>query len=258
MRISTVATALLALIPVTLVTPSAHATVGGSSDIKIQNVTVNGGKDIVVGTTTKTISVSITASAPSGIKNVSLVLFHGTHLNTSPYNGVLNPTTNQADCRVVNAATSTCKETVSGNPVLLTNATAGTWKVYVVAYAKNGEYAYSDPFSSVRILRNSRLTVKPSPKPVRKGKTVTVTGELTRASWWDDLEYHGYTGRPVKLQFRKRGTSTYTTVRTTYSDSHGNLKSTAKATVDGYWRYYFAGTSTTPAVKAAGDYVDVR
>lgn len=150
------------------------------------------------------------------------------------------------------------KETVSGNPVLLKNATAGTSKVYVVAYAKNGEYAYSGPFSRLRIQRNSRLTVNASPEPVRKGKTITVTGKLTRASWWDDLEYHGYTGQPVRLQFRKRGMSTYATVRTAYSDSHGNLKSTAKAAVDGYWRYYFAGTSTTPAVGAAGDYVDVR
>ncbi|MFD7677299.1 calcium-binding protein, partial [Streptomyces sp. NPDC060187] len=27
---------------------------------------------------------------------------------------------------------------------------------------------------------------------------------------------------------------------------------------DGYFRYNFAGTSTTPAVKATGDYVDVQ
>ncbi|MFF3535203.1 calcium-binding protein, partial [Streptomyces sp. NPDC002466] len=31
-----------------------------------------------------------------------------------------------------------------------------------------------------------------------------------------------------------------------------------KASVDGYWRYSFAGTSTTPTVTTAGDFVDVR
>ncbi|MEE1768313.1 calcium-binding protein, partial [Streptomyces sp. JV185] len=42
------------------------------------------------------------------------------------------------------------------------------------------------------------------------------------------------------------------------SSSVGNLKTTVKASVDGYWRYSFAGTSTTPAVTTAGDFVDVK
>jgi hypothetical protein len=42
-----------------------------------------------------------------------------------------------------------------------------------------------------------------------------------------------------------------------YSDQYGNLKATATATYDGYWRFSFAGTTTTPAVNATGDYVDV-
>ena len=62
----------------------------------------------------------------------------------------------------------------------------------------------------------------------------------------------------MKLQFRKAGSSTYTTVKTIKTNSTGNLSTTVKASVDGYFRYSFAGTSTTPAVNAAGDYVDVR
>ncbi|GHH90791.1 hypothetical protein GCM10017779_12480 [Streptomyces capillispiralis] len=42
------------------------------------------------------------------------------------------------------------------------------------------------------------------------------------------------------------------------SNSTGNLSTTVTATVDGYYRYSFAGTSTTPAVNAAGDFVDVQ
>lgn len=80
------------------------------------------------------------------------------------------------------------------------------------------------------------------PEPVTKGMTLTVTGKLSRANW-DDNRNHGHTGQAVKLQFRKKSSSTYTTVRTT---------------VDGYWRYSFAGTATTVAVWATGDYVDVR
>jgi hypothetical protein len=62
----------------------------------------------------------------------------------------------------------------------------------------------------------------------------------------------------VKLQFRKKGTSTYTTVKTIKTGSAGALKTTVKATVDGYFRYSFAGTTTTPAVNAAGDFIDVK
>ncbi|MFC9621796.1 hypothetical protein ACFTXM_18005 [Streptomyces sp. NPDC056930] len=42
------------------------------------------------------------------------------------------------------------------------------------------------------------------------------------------------------------------------TNSTGNLKTTVTASVDGYWRYTFAGTTTTPPATAAGDYVDVR
>ena len=80
---------------------------------------------------------------------------------------------------------------------------------------------------------------------------------VTRANW-ETRTYAGYSTQPVKLQFRKKGSSTYTTVKTIKTTSTGTLKTTVKATVDGYFRYSFAGTSTTPAVNAAGDYVDVK
>ncbi|WP_030926528.1 hypothetical protein [Streptomyces sp. NRRL B-24720] len=66
------------------------------------------------------------------------------------------------------------------------------------------------------------------------------------------------TVQPVKLQFRKKTSTAYTTVKTIKSSSTGALKTTVTASVDGYWRYSFAGTSTTPAVTTTGDYVDVQ
>ncbi|MEU7384757.1 MULTISPECIES: hypothetical protein [unclassified Streptomyces] len=42
------------------------------------------------------------------------------------------------------------------------------------------------------------------------------------------------------------------------TNSTGNLKTTVKGTVDGYYRYSFAGNSTTPAVNATGDLVRVK
>ena len=62
----------------------------------------------------------------------------------------------------------------------------------------------------------------------------------------------------MKLQFRKKGSSTYSTLKTITADSAGNLRTTTTATVDGYYRFSFAGNSTTSAVSAAGDFVDVQ
>jgi hypothetical protein len=36
------------------------------------------------------------------------------------------------------------------------------------------------------------------------------------------------------------------------------LRTTVAASTDGYWRYAFAGTTTTASAKAAGDYVDTK
>lgn len=90
-----------------------------------------------------------------------------------------------------------------------------------------------------------------------KGAALTVTGKLSRANW-DDNQYHGYSPQSVKLQVRKAGTSTYTTVKTVTTSSTGTLRTTATATADGYWRYAYAGTTTTASANAAGDYVDTN
>lgn len=47
-------------------------------------------------------------------------------------------------------------------------------------------------------------------------------------------------------------------MRTVSTSSTGTLTTTAPASEDGYWRWNFAGTSTTPPAKATGDYVDVQ
>jgi hypothetical protein len=99
--------------------------------------------------------------------------------------------------------------------------------------------------------------VDATPEPVVAGKTVTVTGKLTRANWTKH-RYDGYAGRSVKLQFKAAGASSYRTVKTVTSSSTGALKATAAASVDGSWRWAFAGNSVTGSQVSAGDYVDVR
>ena len=43
-----------------------------------------------------------------------------------------------------------------------------------------------------------------------------------------------------------------------WTSSTGALHIRARAAEDGYWRWHFAGSATTGAAKATGDYVDVR
>ena len=228
-------------------------------DTAISNVVVNGGKAAVVGATAKkTITVSFTVKDNSGVDWAQAILFHGANIDSSDSGAVANSSDGRATCTVVNSTTSNCKSTFDLEPGYnLINKVAGTWKVWAIAAGNDADYVQKDNAKSFQVQRASKLTVNASPEPVKKGKTITVTGKLSRANW-EDNKYHGYTNQSVKLQFRKKGSTTYSTVKTIKSNSTGNLKTTVTASQDGYFRYVFAGTSTTPAVNATGDFVDVR
>ncbi|WP_018548323.1 hypothetical protein [Streptomyces sp. LaPpAH-108] len=172
-----------------------------------------------------------------------------------------------ATCKAVTDTTATCTGKIDLYPGdgELFNSDAGSWKGAALALnidesdPENGDVAMADKggLGKISVLRNSRLTTNASPEPVKKGKTLTVTGALTRANW-EDNKYHGYTKQSVQLQYKKKGAAGYTTLKTVTSDSKGNLKTTVKASADGYFRYNFAGTSTTPAIASTSDFVDVK
>ncbi|MET9511477.1 hypothetical protein ABZX62_23925 [Streptomyces flavidovirens] len=236
-------------------TATAPAAYAAETGVEIKKVSVNGGKAIVFGTSrTESFTISVTASDDSGI-NPNGHRFFGIDREVGDdywtYHGT--PT-----CTASSATTSTCKLTVrlESDIDLPRNTLAGPWNVDVQLTAKDGDY-YGETYGTHPVQRRSTLSVNASPEPVTKGKTITVTGKLARANW-DRYIYAGYTNQSVRLQFRPAGSNTYTTVKTLKSDSTGNLKTTVTAASDGYWRWNFAGTSTTPAVVAAGDYVDVR
>ncbi|MER6491366.1 DUF5707 domain-containing protein [Streptomyces griseorubiginosus] len=227
----------------------------------VSKVTVNGGKSIVAGTTTgaQTFTVSLTASHSAGIEDAYVDLWHGKE--HAHYDGVFPPNEQNATCTPVSETTSNCKLTITvdARRYLYMNSLAGTWHVTAAAIAADevGSVYWNDFYGTHRIQRASKLTANASPEPVKKGKTITVTGKLTRANW-ETRKYTGYSTQPVKLQFRKKDSNTYTTVKTVKTNSKGDLKTTVKATVDGFYRWSFAGTSTTPAVNAAGDFIDVK
>ncbi|MFD5075747.1 calcium-binding protein [Streptomyces sp. NPDC058371] len=237
---------------------AAQAEDGGSGNITIDKVVVNGGKPVVVGTT-KAVSakVAVTASDDSGIAETTYISAFG----PTPNFAQIWYDDGEITCVKASATTSTCTGTLTFDPEASTgfvdNSAAATWDLGTLVSANDSDYIHRDAATTFKVQRYSKLTVNAAPEPVKKGKTITVTGKLSRASW-DDNKYHGYTNQSVKLQFRKKGSSTYTTLKTIKSNSAGNLKTTVTASTDGYFRYSFAGTSTTPAVNAAGDLVDVQ
>ncbi|MFF4271095.1 calcium-binding protein [Streptomyces sp. NPDC001536] len=231
--------------------PAAQAD-GSQGDTKITKVVVDGDNKVGIGTSAaKTIKVSVTATDDSGIAGAMEFSLEG------PDYGFL--TTGKPTCTASSATTSTCTASVTVDPKTdyLSNASAGKWYVDAWIDANDDDYIWTEKAGSFNFQRAAKLTANASPEPVKKGKTITVTGKLTRANW-ETLKYTGYASQSVKLQFRKKSASTYTTVKTIKSNSTGNLSTTVTASVDGYYRYVFAGTTTTAAVNATGDLIDVQ
>jgi hypothetical protein len=82
-----------------------------------------------------------------------------------------------------------------------------------------------------------------------------VTGRLTRATTDAATTFTGHGGRPVKLRFRRPGSTTDPTIKTVTSDAAGYLKTTTTAGARGYWRWSYAGSPAVASVSATGDYV---
>ncbi|MCX4675211.1 calcium-binding protein [Streptomyces sp. NBC_01433] len=233
------------------------ARAAAADTFKVTKIVTNAGKPIVVGTTAKKkISISVTATDTAGVGGVAAYIWVGKNRTDEDSFG-FGPEEDGVTCKAVNATTTTCKTVLTVEPGWLMNSDARNWHVGIAGVDDNGEEYAHDSLAWVKMQRLSKLTANASPEPVKKGKTITVTGKLTRANW-ETGTYKGYSKQSVKLQFRKKNSKTYTTIKTIKSSSTGALKTTVKATVDGYWRYSFGGTSSTPAVSAGADYLDVK
>ncbi|MFG2471187.1 hypothetical protein ACGFXB_37835 [Streptomyces canus] len=230
-----------------------------------KNGVVNKGKDIVLGVTgKKAVPVTFTAFDEEGVAITQAFLWQGTDSSsTDTITGGLEsddyPTCTETP--VENGYSYSCKTVFTIDPAVAFkdgNGTAGTWKLFLGAYDLYANASYDDDVTRTKIKRAAKLTANASPEPVKKGKTITVTGKLSRANWTTG-KYSGYPSQPVKLQFRKKGSNTYTTLKTVKTGSNsGALSTTTKAGSDGFYRFVFAGTTTTGSATAPGDFVDVR
>ena len=261
MRPAVAVTFLTAALSVSVLPATARAAdTAAAGDTTFSNVVVNGGKDIVLGLTTrKTVTITWTAHDPEGVAASWAYLWHGP--NTDDADGIL-PLYPPAGTCVVSSADptiSTCKVSIAVSAArdFDHNGLAGAWKVLAGAQDTADNWTETDVAGTANVKRYARVTVNASPEPVKKGRTITVTGKLTRANW-ESGTYTGYQGRTAHLQFRKKGSSVYTALKAVTSGVGGALKTTTKARTDGYYRFVFTGSSTTGPATAAGDFVDVR
>ncbi|MFD3611559.1 hypothetical protein ACFWXA_26480 [Streptomyces atroolivaceus] len=238
--------------------------------ITVSRVVVNGGKSVIVGTSEeKEPPITFRVTLPSGYTSADMstwsarpFLYHGTTVAKGAESGGLR--TGIYTCYPTTPRIADCEGSLYIDPRydLDSNNDATTWKIGVLTqlWKPGGGLKAEQPVTAsgtVKVKRWAKATVNASPEPVTKGRTITVTGSLKRADWVKHT-YTGYAGKSVSLQFRKKGSSVYSTVKTATSSSTGALRTTVKASVDGYWRWSFGGSSTSGTATAAGDFVDVR
>jgi hypothetical protein len=204
----------------------------------------------------KTFTFSTTVSDDSGIKGVKV---------TPWQQGVIPPTAGDAGefadatCKASSATTSVCTYTVKADVTTdFDNTAPGNWYVAALVTAKDNGTVFSAKAATFTIKRQAKFAAaNATPEPVTKNATLTIVSKLSRANWDNDT-WQGYAKSTVKLQFLKTGAKTWTNIKTVTTTSTGAIKTTAKATASGSWRFVYAGNSSSSATTSAADAVTVK
>ncbi|KPI04197.1 hypothetical protein OK074_4724 [Actinobacteria bacterium OK074] len=243
---------LLTLAAVGLASPSAYA---AESDAVFSDFVVNGGKPVVVGTS-KTVYVLVSYTFKNSVKVDEQYVFL---YRDSIEDGKAVGTEYQGPyCKSGTSDKKYCEMTVVIVPKDdLVNADATLWKTGGIAYKSSGGDDIDKSSVTARLKRQSRVTLTlAATKPVQ-GKKFTITGKITRANW-NTHKFGPYGGRSVTLQFKAKGSSTYTDVRKVTATSTGALKTTVTAGKDGSYRWAYFGNTTSSTARSGGGAVDVQ
>ncbi|MEV5606803.1 calcium-binding protein [Streptomyces sp. NPDC052225] len=256
MRIRTAATAASGAIALlAFLAPAAQADMQ-KGDTTFTSVTFSKSTVNVGVSAAQSLTVVATAKDDSGIKGIygPKVISPDEHAAFPTDGTCTRPTTTTMRC----TWTYSFDANDSDDYADLKNSQAGTWRFTAEAAANDQDFYDLETSKTVKVKRYAKLSAtNASPEPVTQGGKLTVTGALTRANWNTNV-YAGYTGQSVALQFKRSGSSTYSTVKTVTTDSAGKLKTTVTANYAGTWRWKFAGTGTTSPVTATGDGVALK
>ncbi|MFC5186619.1 carboxypeptidase regulatory-like domain-containing protein [Actinomadura harenae] len=147
-----------------------------------------------------------------------------------------------------------------------TAARDGYWQVrYDGPYSRlpvppaGGPYAFDEPSTSGRVFVDTAIATRitsfnASPEPVKKGRTLTVKGRITKQS----TTWQPATGATLTIYFKPKGSTKWKAMATTKSDRNGWFIRNFKATTDGTWAAAYAGSPTYLSTWSPDDYVDVR
>ncbi|MGW6907994.1 hypothetical protein [Streptomyces sp. NPDC054940] len=254
------AAALSAALAVTALAVPAAGAEQDDTPTEIRNIEVNQNRDYtVVVEAARKIKFPISAMVhdPSGIQSVSFELQHGA--TEAEVDGRIAQV-GSSHCVKVDEYWSKCEAFMYADPYtnLKSNALAGAWGINFVAVDGEGNVTREDYMPLARIKRKTHLSLaNATPEPVKKGKDVTVKARMIVASWEKHKDVP-LIGHQVLLQFRKGTSGAWTTLKKVKTDRNGWATTTVKATVDGQYRYDFAGTSLTQARSGLADFVDVK
>ncbi|WP_333744979.1 hypothetical protein [Streptomyces ardesiacus] len=230
----------------------AEAAEGGVSFTRVR---VNAGKPIVIGVSNEVaVPASFRMATTRQWKWPAVFLYRGGAAGERLWHAI-----ETSDCIKAGSGVCDFNETMYFDPSewAMRNSEAGAWKVGAEVFFKGGGGDTDDEGLTVHVKRNSHLTVDASPEPVSKGRTITVTGKVTRANW-ETRKYAAYGGRLMSLQFKPAGTASYTTVKKVYANGSGVLRTTVKASKTGMWRWVYYGNTTTGPSTSPGDNVVVK
>ncbi|MFD9124574.1 calcium-binding protein [Kitasatospora sp. NPDC059571] len=209
-------------------------------DTAVTSVTVNGGRPVLLGPDRPvTFPVVVQARDGSGIRSVDPIGVWG------PNYGVLK--VSPMRCTAVSAAASTCRGTVTVDPVRkqIFNDEAGTWFVDLKVTANDGDRFVDKTAAGFSLKRAAKVSGSGVPTAaVRPGTRITVKGWLAR-SFWTDNRYHGYPEGVAYLQFRPAGSHRWTTVARDVSDVSGTVSATVPVSGPGDFQWYAPGDKWT-------------
>ncbi|TYB46723.1 hypothetical protein [Actinomadura chibensis] len=134
---------------------------------------------------------------------------------------------------------------------------AGKYRIRVVAYNKSGKALGSREDYWYEKLDTVVQNFNAAPEPVRKGKTLYVSGRLRRVNNIG-TGYTGYSGKSMRIYFRPKGGKTWTYMGSAKTNSSGDFRKGFTAKASGTWRAYFPGTSRFDKQASRDDYVQVR
>lgn len=222
--------------------PSARAE--GRGDTRITKTVANRGAPVVVGPRAPVdFPIRLWVSDSSGVKR-----FDG-FSTFAVANGMGYADLVSSSCKKVSTTMSVCTRTVRIDPAGLAgyddgsaNTMAGRWTVNADVAANDGDYWIGDDLTRYPVLRRTSLAISPaSATTVVRGRAVTFSGRLRHADW-EHQRWVGYGGQRVELRFKKKGSGSYSTVRTVTTSRRGYLS--AKVTVNGpgTYRWRFRGT----------------